>query len=169
MLQQRKEGNEALRLLEENLALYRERVKGVEYEVAEAHIIKSVKLLRVEKDGTVVWELSLPSQYHHVGRGLHGGYAALILDQLSSLSVAPYTHIGNWSGNGGVTRTFVVTCLRPAKIDATVQIRCKVINIGKTSLLLHASIVSPDGKYIYNTMEHNKVNVILKKPVSGKL
>lgn len=83
-----------------------------------------------------------------------------------------------------------MTCLRPAKIsmsisaslldrengadfdalDTTVHIRCKVINIGKTSLLLHASIVSPDGKHIFNTMEHNKVNVVLRKdPPSDKL
>ena len=49
------------------------------------------------------------------------------------------------------------------------NIRVKVINIGRTSLLLHGSIVSPDGKYIFNTMEHNKNNVVLKQPPKGKL
>lgn len=47
--------------------------------------------------------------------------------------------------------------------DTTVQIRCKVVSIGQTAGLIHGSIVSPDGKHLFNTMEHNKVNIKLRR------
>ncbi len=51
--------------------------------------------------------------------------------------------------------------------DTTVRIRCKVVSIGQSAVLVRGELVSEDGKTIYNVMDHNKLNIVLKKASSA--
>ncbi|EXJ74642.1 uncharacterized protein A1O5_01335 [Cladophialophora psammophila CBS 110553] len=121
----------------------------------------------IEADGTVVFSLFLGPEFLHVGGSLHGGAATLILDQCTSLSIAPHAAPGYWEWTGGVTRTLSVTCLRAPPGHTTVKIRCKVISIGQTVVLVRGEIVSDDGKLVYDVLDHNKINVRLKPRAPG--
>ncbi|RFU29405.1 hypothetical protein B7463_g6930, partial [Scytalidium lignicola] len=145
----------------------------------EKSLMDNLKLVTVEPDGTVVFSLFLGPEYHHVGGSLHGAAAALILgeqissprvrdiltyftDQCTSLSISPHSAPGYWEWVGGVSRAFSVSCLRAAPANTTVHVRCKVVSIGNTAVLVRGEITSSDEKVIYNVIDHNKLNVRLQ-------
>lgn len=51
--------------------------------------------------------------------------------------------------------------------DTTVKVRCKVIAIGQTAVLVRGEITSEDGSIIYDVLDHNKINVRLKPRAPG--
>lgn len=60
---------------------------------------------------------------------------------------------------GGVTRTLNISYLRAIPIGTTIRIRSILIQHGKTMALIQGRMESVDGKTVYATCEHHKVNV----------
>lgn len=60
---------------------------------------------------------------------------------------------------GGVTRSLNISYLKAVPIGTTVYFRSRVAGVGKTMALIKGEMTSEDGKTIYATAEHHKVNV----------
>jgi len=60
---------------------------------------------------------------------------------------------------GGTTRSLNVSYLRAVPIGTTVIFRSHVVQIGKTMAMIRATMESEDGKVVFATCEHHKVNV----------
>jgi len=79
-----------------------------------------------------------------------------------------YTYILSTSTNStsflsGVTRTLNISYLRAIPIGTTVRIRSWVVSIGRTMAMIRSEMTSVDGKTIYATCEHHKVNADAKE------
>ena len=59
---------------------------------------------------------------------------------------------------GGVTRALNITYLRPVPIETTVLFRSWVVQHGRTMALIRGEMTSEDGKKVFATLEHHKVN-----------
>ena len=60
---------------------------------------------------------------------------------------------------GGVTRILNIAYLRAVPIGITIRIRSWVTQIGRTMAMIRGEMTSVDGKTIFATCEHHKVNV----------
>lgn len=60
---------------------------------------------------------------------------------------------------GGVTRILNISYLRAIPIGTTIHIRSWVTQIGQTMAMIRSEMTSTDGKTIFATCEHHKVNV----------
>lgn len=63
---------------------------------------------------------------------------------------------------GGVTRTINISYLRPVPVGTTVLFKSHVVQHGRTMALIRGTMESENGKLVYATMEHHKVNVPTK-------
>ena len=63
---------------------------------------------------------------------------------------------------GGVARSINISYLKAVPIGATVRSSSHVIQVGKTMAMIHGKMASLDGLTIYCTVEHHKVNVLVK-------
>lgn len=59
---------------------------------------------------------------------------------------------------GGVTRTLNISYLRGVPIGTKVLLSSKVVQIGKKMAMIKGEMTSLDGKMVYATAEHHKVN-----------
>ena len=59
---------------------------------------------------------------------------------------------------GGVTRALNITYCRAVPIDTTVLFRSWVVQHGKTLAMIRGEMTTTDGKKVYATVEHHKVN-----------
>ncbi|EON66494.1 hypothetical protein W97_05739 [Coniosporium apollinis CBS 100218] len=90
---------------------------------------------------------------------MHGGAAGVIFDMCTTTALCPLAHPGFWEFMGGVTRTLSISYLKAVPIGTTVRINSAVMQAGKTMAMIRAEMTSVDGKVIYCTCEHHKVNV----------
>lgn len=60
---------------------------------------------------------------------------------------------------GGVTRSLNISYLRAVPLNTTVHLHSTVMQVGRTMAFIRGNMTSPDGKVIYCTCEHHKVNV----------
>jgi len=66
---------------------------------------------------------------------------------------------GRWEFMGGVTRSLNISYLRAVPIGTRVRLNSKVIGAGKQMAMIRGDMTSLDGKTVYCTVEHHKVNV----------
>ena len=66
---------------------------------------------------------------------------------------------GYWDFMGGISRNINMTYLRGLPTNSTVLFRSQVVQHGKTAALIRGEVLSEDGKKIYATAEHHKINV----------
>ena len=59
---------------------------------------------------------------------------------------------------GGVTRTLSISYLKAVPIHATVLLRSHVVSAGRQMAMIRGTMTSLDGKIVYCTVEHHKVN-----------
>ena len=69
----------------------------------------------------------------------------------------------------GVTRALNVSYLRPFTLPATCRIECEVVHHGRLLSLVRGSMKSADGKKVYATCEHHKVQVAIPELAGPKL
>lgn len=62
-----------------------------------------------------------------------------------------------------MTRTLSISYLRAIPIGETVRIRSWVVSAGRTMAFIRSEMTSVDGKKVYCTAEHHKVNIEAKK------
>lgn len=89
---------------------------------------------------------------------MHGGAAGVIFDMATTTALCPVARPGFWQFMGGVTRTLNISYLKAVPIGITVRVSSKVVSVGKQMAMIKGVMTSLDGKTIYCTAEHHKVN-----------
>jgi hypothetical protein len=89
---------------------------------------------------------------------MHGGAAGLIFDMATTTALCPVAKPGYWEFMGGVTRSLSISYLKGVPIGVTVRIHSKVVSVGKQMAMIRGVMTSLDGKIIYSTVDHHKVN-----------
>lgn len=137
----------------------------------------NMKLLDAGPEGSVLFELYVDDRYANLNDVMHGGAAGVIFDMGTTTALGPLAKPGYWlyenplfvlpsflsdlllSFLGGVTRILNIAYLRAVPIGTTIRIRSWVTQVGKTMAMIRSEMTSEDGKTIYATCEHHKVNV----------
>lgn len=76
---------------------------------------------------------------------LHGGAAATILDNLTSITVATVASRSGWT-NAGVSRSLNCTYLRPVVMGSVATVECRVLHVGRNLCELAGVIRNDDGE-----------------------
>jgi acyl-coenzyme A thioesterase PaaI-like protein len=90
---------------------------------------------------------------------MHGGAAGVIFDMSTTTALCPVARPGFWEFMGGVTRSLNISYLKAVPIGTRVRLNSKVTGVGKQMAMIRGDMTSLDGKTIYCTVEHHKVNV----------
>jgi acyl-coenzyme A thioesterase PaaI-like protein len=64
-----------------------------------------------------------------------------------------------WEFMGGVTRSLNISYLKAVPIGTKVRLSSRVVGVGKQMAMIRGDMKSLDGKTVYCTVEHHKVNV----------
>ncbi|KAF2669063.1 thioesterase family protein-like protein [Microthyrium microscopicum] len=126
-------------------------------------LMKEVKLLDAGPEGTVLFELLMDSKYSNLNDVMHGGAFGVVFDMLTTTALGPLAKPDFYFFMGGVTRTLNISYLRAIPIGTTIRVRSWVVSAGRTMALIRSEMTSVDGKLVYATCEHHKVNVEAKK------
>jgi acyl-coenzyme A thioesterase 13 len=94
---------------------------------------------------------------------MHGGAAGVIFDMSTTTALCPIARPGFWEFMGGVTRSLNISYLKAVPIGITVRLNNKVVSVGKQMAMIRGEMTSLDGKTVYCTVEHHKVNVPVKR------
>ena len=84
-------------------------------------------------------------------------------DMYTTTALAPISSPGYWDFMGGITRALNITYLRGIPADITVLLRSWVVQHGKTAALIRGEVLTEDGKKVYATAEHHKINVPMRE------
>ena len=104
------------------------------------------KLISASADtASVVYEVTIKSFLCNVGKTLHGGAAATILDHLTSTALFTIAKPG-YLDRGMFSRTLTVTCLRPVPMGTKSIVEVEVVSAGRTLANVRGVIKTPDGK-----------------------
>jgi acyl-coenzyme A thioesterase 13 len=90
---------------------------------------------------------------------MHGGAAGVIFDMSTTTALCPIAQPGFWEFMGGVTRSLNISYLKAVPLGITVRLNIKVVSVGKQMAMIRGEMTSQDGKIVYCTAEHHKVNV----------
>jgi acyl-coenzyme A thioesterase 13 len=94
---------------------------------------------------TVVYEIAIEHFLCNVGKTLHGGAAATILDHLTSTALFTIPKPG-YLDSGMFSRTLTVTYLRPVPMGMKAIVEAEVVSASKTLANVRGVIKTPDGK-----------------------
>ncbi|KAF2841670.1 hypothetical protein M501DRAFT_1000942 [Patellaria atrata CBS 101060] len=126
------------------------------------YVMNNLKLIDASPKGTVEYQFTIPQNYSNLNDVMHGGAAGVIFDMCTTTALCPLAKPGQWEFMGGVTRTLSLSYLRPVPLNVTVRIKSVVIQAGRTMAMIQGQMTSRDGKIVYVTCEHHKVNVPTK-------
>lgn len=76
----------------------------------------------------------------------------------TTTALCPIARPGFWEFMGGVTRSLNISYLKAVPIGARVRLNSKVVGVGKQMAMIRGDMTSLDGKTVYCTVEHHKVN-----------
>ncbi|PMD38847.1 hypothetical protein L207DRAFT_513331 [Hyaloscypha variabilis F] len=125
----------------------------------DKHIMETVTLLDASPQGTVDFEFLIDERYTNINGVMHGGAAGVIFDMCTTTALGPLAKPGFWEFLGGVTRTLNISYLKAIPLGTKVRIHSEVCQVGKTMAMIRGIMTSQDGKTIFCTCEHHKVNV----------
>jgi acyl-coenzyme A thioesterase 13 len=89
---------------------------------------------------------------------MHGGAAGVIFDMATTSALCPIARPGFWEFLGGVTRTLSISYLKAVPLRTTVLLHSRVVSAGRQMALIRGTMTSLDGKVVYCTVDHHKVN-----------
>ncbi|KAL9059137.1 MAG: hypothetical protein Q9162_001355 [Coniocarpon cinnabarinum] len=136
-----------------------------------------VELLDAGSEGTVTYKFKVRLKYANANNVVHGGAYGVLFgtlptkpslpgerlltfpDMFTTTALGPISRPGYWEFQGGVTRNLNISYLRGIPLNSTVLFRSRVIQHGKTAALIYGEALSEDGKKVYATAEHHKINV----------
>lgn len=128
-------------------------------------------------DGSVVFRFVVTPQYANLNEVMHGGAYGVLFgvyeyfvvdnwadqaDMFTTTALGPIAKPGYWDFMGGVTRSLNISYLKAVPIGTTVWFRSRVVQHGKTMALIKGEMTNEDGKIVYATAEHHKVNVPMR-------
>lgn len=88
---------------------------------------------------------------------LHGGCAATLIDNLSTMILLGMSKPGKFA-LGGVSRNLKCTYLRPVPQGSEIRLVCIVVHLGKRLALLRAELYRTDTGGLCVVAEHEKAN-----------
>lgn len=94
---------------------------------------------------SVVYEVTIEHFLCNVGKTLHGGAAATILDHLTSTALFTISKPG-FLDRGMFSRTLTVTYLRPVPMGIKAIVEAEVVSAGMTLANVRGVIKTPDGR-----------------------
>lgn len=97
------------------------------------------------ESASVVYEVTIDHFLCNVGKTLHGGAAATILDHLTSTALFTISKPG-FLDRGMFSRTLTVTFLRPVPMGTRAIVEAEVVSAGTTLANVRGVIKTPDGK-----------------------
>lgn len=145
--------------VQEMLDLYRYVSKLTSFVGFDTQLMNDIRLINVSSNGTINWELDMTSSYANINGVMHGGAAGVIFDMATTASLCPVQREGYWDFLGGVTRSLNVSYLRAVPVGSTVRVVSELVQHGRTMAFLRGRMESLDGKTLYASCEHHKVNV----------
>ncbi|KAF2811097.1 uncharacterized protein BDZ99DRAFT_462376 [Mytilinidion resinicola] len=125
-------------------------------------VMRNMKLVDANGAGFVAFELEITEPYSNLNDVMHGGAAGVIFDMATTSALCPLARPGYWEFMGGVTRTLNLSYLKAVPIGTTVRLESKVLQVGRQMAMIQGKMTSLDGKVIYATVEHHKVNSPVK-------
>ena len=125
--------------------------------------MNNLKLTDAKPNGSVTYELFISPNFSNLNDVMHGGAAGVIFDMATTTALCPVAQPGYWEFMGGVTRSLNISYLKAVPIGITVRLESKVVSVGKQMAFIQGSMTSLDGKIVYCTAEHHKVNTPVKE------
>lgn len=122
-------------------------------------VMKKLKLVDAGPEGYSQYELTIGNEFSNLNDVMHGGAAGVIFDMATTSALNPLSRPNYWFFMGGVTRTLNISYLRAVPIGTTVLLTSRVVQAGRTMAMIRGEMTSLDGKTVYATAEHHKVNV----------
>ncbi|KAF2235060.1 hypothetical protein EV356DRAFT_501006 [Viridothelium virens] len=115
---------------------------------------------------SATFSLTIPPQLCSKFRTLHGAASAMLLDMLTSACLSMIAKPG-YLDAGHVTRSLIMTYLRPVQEGEKVEVECRIVATGKHIVNLSGEIKTLDGKICVSCV-HDKV-ILEKAPPTSKL
>ncbi|KAK7536523.1 thioesterase family protein-like protein [Phyllosticta citricarpa] len=128
-------------------------------------VMSKLRLVDAALDGFSQYELTVSKEFSNLNDVMHGGAYGVVFDMATTSALNPLARPDfyfsyNLSFMGGVTRVLNISYLRGVPIGTVVLLSSKVIQIGKKMAMIKGEMTSLDGKTIYATAEHHKVNAL---------
>ncbi|KAK8247755.1 HotDog domain-containing protein [Phyllosticta capitalensis] len=121
-------------------------------------VMSKLRLVDAALDGFSQYEFTVSEDFSNLNDVMHGGAYGVVFDMATTSALNPLARPGFYFFLGGVTRTLNISYLRGVPIGTKVLLSSKVIQIGKKMAMIKGEMTSLDGKMVYATAEHHKVN-----------
>lgn len=89
---------------------------------------------------------------------MHGGAVAMIYDMCTTMTAAPLARRDFW-WFGGVSRTLLITYLRPVRKGMELLIECEVLQQGKRLSTIRGQMREKTTGVLLSVAEHNKASI----------
>jgi uncharacterized protein (TIGR00369 family) len=124
-----------------------------------------MKHTAIEKDAipNVTFTLQITQEMCNITGNLHGGCAATLIDDLTTVLLFAISQDGLYR-LGGVSRNLSTTYFRPVAMGTKVRIVCEVVNAGKSLVRLRGGIYRIDTGQLCVQGDNEKTNSDAKVP-----
>ncbi|KAK7534282.1 HotDog domain-containing protein [Phyllosticta citribraziliensis] len=125
------------------------------------HVVMSkLRLVDAALDGFSQYEFTVSKEFSNLNDVMHGGAYGVVFDMATTSALNPLARPDFYFFMGGVTRILHISYLRGVSIGTKVLLSSKVVQIGKKMAMIKGEMTSLDGKTVYATAEHHKVNAL---------
>ncbi|KAF2265462.1 thioesterase family protein-like protein [Lojkania enalia] len=124
----------------------------------DREVMDNLKIVDAGLDGSVAFEFRMSPNFSNLNDVMHGGAGAVIFDMATTTALCPIARPGYFEFMGGVSRTLNVSYLKAVPINTTVRLSSEVVSAGRQMAMIRGRMTSLDGKTVYCTVEHHKVN-----------
>jgi acyl-coenzyme A thioesterase 13 len=107
---------------------------------------------------TAVFEMKASPVYTNRMGIMHGGAIAMIHDMCTTMTAAPLARKDFW-WFGGVSRTLLITYLRPVRKDMDLLIECEVLQQGTRLATIRGQMREKKTGALLSVAEHNKASI----------
>lgn len=105
-----------------------------------------------------VFEMKASPVYTNRMGNMHGGAIAMIHDMCTTMAAAPLARRDFW-WFGGVSRTLLITYLRPVRKDMDLVIECEVLQQGSRLATIRGQMRDKKTGALLSVAEHNKASI----------
>ncbi|OQU94468.1 hypothetical protein CLAIMM_00822 [Cladophialophora immunda] len=109
---------------------------------------------------TAVFEMKAAPLFSNRMGNMHGGAVAMIHDMCTTMTAAPLARRDFW-WFGGVSRTLLITYLRPVRQNMDLVIECEVLQQGARLSTIRGEIKDKRTGLLLSVAEHNKASINL--------
>ncbi|KIW82272.1 hypothetical protein Z517_05299 [Fonsecaea pedrosoi CBS 271.37] len=107
---------------------------------------------------TAVFEMKAAPLFTNRMGNMHGGAVAMIHDMCTTMAAAPLARRDFW-WFGGVSRTLLITYLRPVRQNMDLVIECQVLQQGTRLSTIRGEMRDKRTGQLLSVAEHNKASI----------